>query len=89
MAGAIQRRVVPHLSPSPPSCSADLGVADPELPARPGPLIGNAEKALEALRNRWCAGVFRRCSTSRPVAALSAQLDATASTVSAGCRTNH
>jgi signal transduction histidine kinase len=81
LAGAIQRRVVPHLSPIAAELSADLDVADPELPAVLDRLIGNAEKALEELRI-VVRGVFPALLQRRGlVAALSAQLDATASTV--------
>lgn len=59
LAGAIQRRVVPHLSPIAAELSADLDVADPELPAVLDRLIGDAEKALEELRI-VVRGVFRR-----------------------------
>ena len=81
LAGAIQRRVVPHLSPIAAELSADLDVADPELPAVLDRLIGNAEKALEELRI-VVRGVFPALLQRRGlVAALSAQIDATASTV--------
>ena len=60
LAGAIQRRVVPHLSPIAAELSANLDVADPDLPAVLDRLIGNAEKALEELRI-VVRGVFPRC----------------------------
>ena len=81
LAGAIQRRVVPHLSPIAAELSADLDVADPELPAVLDRLIADAEKALEELRI-VVRGVFPALLQRRGlVAALSAQLDATASPV--------
>jgi len=81
LAGAIQRRVVPHLTPIVAELSADLDVADPALPAMLDRLTADAEKALEELRV-VVRGVFPALLQRRGlVAALSAQLDATASPV--------
>jgi len=81
LAGAIQRRVVPHLSPIAAELSADLDVADPELPAVLDRLIEDAEKVLEELRI-VVRGVFPALLQRRGLgAALSAELDAIASPV--------
>ena len=70
---------MPHLSPIVADLSADLDVRDPALPGVLDRLIADAEKSLEELRI-VVRGVFPALLQRRGlVAALSAQLDATAS----------
>ena len=77
LAGAIQRRVVPHLSPVVDELSGETDVHSPSLPRTLEQLIAQTEGALEELRT-VCRGVFPALLQRRGlVPALYAQLDAT------------
>ena len=64
LAGAIQRRVVPHLSPVVDELSGETDVHSPSLPRTLEQLIAQTEGALEELRT-VCRGCSRRsCSAA-------------------------